>query len=125
METCTEINALRSAALAKAETYHIQSRANAEFKAHPLMMDLSDNIAIYPNHYSIWVVSRSTMPVLTPAAAHRLAGKQIDLKGMDTASSIYGKLVQANTWDVATAIKFAKTQKKDSLYDIERPFVTD
>lgn len=66
----------------------------------------------------MWAVRTYEMCILTETAANKLADKQLDLRVLAVGSSINSKLELAGIQEVAAAVKFAKAQKKDSLYEL-------
>ena len=91
---------MRNSAIGKAEAYHNKGEDNVEFDTTVLVKKITDHTPLFDKH-----------------VAARLAQKHVDNAHQVIASSIMGKALgieKANTSD--EYIKFAKTQKKDSLY---------
>ena len=91
---------MRNSAIGEAESYYNKGEAKKEFDTIALVKKITDN-----------------MPIFNKYVAARLAQKHVDNAHQVIASSIMGKALgieKANTSD--EYIKFAKTQKKDSLY---------
>ena len=91
---------MRNSAIGKAEAYHNKGEANMEFDTIVLVKKITDHMPLFNKH-----------------VAARLAQKNVDNANQVMAASIMVKAVgmdKVNTSD--EHIKFAKSQKKDSLY---------
>ena len=58
------------------------------------------------------------MPGLIGIIAERLATKQLDLKNQSVGTSIFGKIKSMDPMSIGDTLKFVKTQKKDTLYEL-------
>ena len=101
VERFTELEQLRSLALSESRRYHASSSQNARLKVEDRTK---------------WVVD--SMPMYTLSFAARIAECHMDLARTATMSSINYKIQQLEDNSVEAIISFAKTQKKDALYDI-------
>ena len=96
-----DMDDLRSAALSKSETYHTKSSTHREFDIYNQVKHLIDS-----------------MPVFTTFIADLLAQHKIDKKNQSVGTSIYAKVKAMNPMNIIDTLKYVKTQKKDSLYDL-------
>ena len=100
IETLTSADRVRNSAIGKAEVYFNKTQANKDFDTINLVKKLT-----------------GAMPIFSKYVAARFSQKHIDNANHIIATSIMWKAL--STDKVSTSdeyIKFAKTQKKDSLY---------
>ena len=95
-----EVENVRNTALSQAETYDARATANKEFGVSVLVKKTIDSMQLF-----------------NTAIAIKLAERQAELGRTATLGSIYGKVQSQELIKFSEVMKFAKSSKKDSLYD--------
>ena len=91
---------MRNSAIGKADAYYNKAEANKDFDTITLVKRITD-----------------AMPIFNKYVGARLAQKHIDNANQVIASSIMGEALSIDKVNTAEEnIKFAKNQKKDSIY---------
>ena len=96
-----QIDAFRSKAVADSQTYESISARHSELGISEQARSVADK-----------------MPLFTLQASEKIAGKHIEIARTSAHTSIYAKLTENDKeLKVEESIKFAKTQRKDSMRD--------
>ena len=99
-EALCEADSKRNAALTASDSYRSKTIENAKFNIPELMTEVADK-----------------MPLFNDEIAGKIAQKQLDISRETTLDSIRGRIKLQEGLDIGGCAKYAKTQKKDSLYN--------
>ena len=95
-----DAESVRNKVLSSSEEYNSVSSGNAFFELHTKVKHVID-----------------TMPMFTMIVADKVVEETLDICRTSVLSSIKAKVNQSELSTVDEITKFAKTQKKDALYD--------